>query len=383
MTTSTAHPRAATWSTEVCRDEAALLKAAGQWQELYERCPSATPFQAYAWARSWWYHYGAPGRLRLVLVRRNDRLVGVAALVLRRRWGCLVLEPLAAAQSDFGDVLLDPEHAQQAARRMAAALAEEPGWHVLSFPETRPSSSAYLLAGHWPRPVWRVPASTCLQLEAGDTASFLGRLPGRTASKTRARLRKIDACHLSVAPTPADQAAQAVHELLDLHIRQWQGRGINPEHMSDRFRRHLADAVTTMVGQGQAEIFQYRQNGALVASDLVLVGGDFVGGYLFGCDPGLRGRVDVSLMLVRQDLEFAHRQGKPTLNFLRGTESYKLKWRPLPVRNEHLLLGRSALAAHYVAGELGRARLRTLKQQYRDGAFKISPGGRPRPGSES
>ncbi|WP_067480081.1 GNAT family N-acetyltransferase [Actinomadura hibisca] len=383
MTTSTAHPRAATWSAEVCRNETALLRVAAQWQELHERCPEATPFQTHAWIRSWWHHYGSSGRLRLVLVRRNDQLVGAAALLMKRRWGCQVLEPLAAAQSDFSDVLLDPEHAPQAAKRMAAALMDEPGWHVLSFPEVRPSAAVGLLAAHWPRPTWRVPASMCLQLPASDVAAFLGRLPGRTASKTRARLRKIDACRLAVLPTPADQAAPAVHELLDLHIRQWRDRGINPEHMSDRFRRHLAEAVTAMIGQGQAELFQYRRDGELVAADLVLVGGDFVGGYLFGCDPGLRDRVDVSLMLVRQDLEYAVERDRPVLNFLRGAESYKLKWRPTPVRNEHLLLGRSALAAHYVAGELGRARLRDFKQRHRDGALRSCPGDRPRNSSDA
>ena len=37
------------------RDFAALEE---EWEDLYEHCPSATPFQSWAWLYSWWEYYG-------------------------------------------------------------------------------------------------------------------------------------------------------------------------------------------------------------------------------------------------------------------------------------------------------------------------------------
>ncbi|MBW8486896.1 GNAT family N-acetyltransferase [Actinomadura parmotrematis] len=370
MTAATgAAARTGLWTAEVLRDDAALAELRGPWEDLHGRCPAATPFQSHAWAASWWRHYGRPGRLRLAVVRRDGRLAGLAALHAVPRRGCLVLEPLAADLSDFSDVLLDPDHAGDAAGHLAAALLGEPGWHVLALPETGPDAAAHLLAERWPRRVRRLPSSTCLRLPAEDPAAFLARLPGRSAGKIRARLRRIEAAGPTATAVPPDEVPRAVEELLDLHVRQWEGRGINPEHLRGRFRRHLVDAVTALAHQGGAQVFRYTEDGALVAADLALVGGGFVGGYLFGCDPGLRGRVDVSLMLLQQELLLAHRLGRPAVNMLRGVEEYKMKWRPDPVRNERLLLARSPLAAPFVAAELGRAGLRAAKHRHRDRAL--------------
>ena len=64
------------WSVTVRRDDGAFAVLEGEWTDLYRRCPTARPFQSYSWLESWWREYGRPGRLRLVLVRRDGVLVG-------------------------------------------------------------------------------------------------------------------------------------------------------------------------------------------------------------------------------------------------------------------------------------------------------------------
>lgn len=87
------------WSARIRRDDGALAALGGEWDELHGRCRTATPFQAHAWVESWWRHYGTtsrgtPGRLRVVTVRHDGRLVAAAALVLRRRGFWKVLSPV-------------------------------------------------------------------------------------------------------------------------------------------------------------------------------------------------------------------------------------------------------------------------------------------------
>src|SRR3712207_7209742 len=73
----------------VLEDSEAFAALEGEWEELYRHCPSATPFQSWAWLYSWWEHYGE-GRyeLRLVTLRSEEGLlVGLIPLMLERRWG--------------------------------------------------------------------------------------------------------------------------------------------------------------------------------------------------------------------------------------------------------------------------------------------------------
>lgn len=335
------------WTVQVIREPAGLRAVSEEWRCLYSRCSSATPFQSHAWLQSWWNSYGGKGRLRVFLVRHLGRLVGAAPLLVERRWGCSVLTPLGGALADFTDVLLDDTKAADASRVLTRALLAEPGWHVLDLREVRPVSSAHRLADQWPARHWRLPASTCLELPAADAAAFLKRFPGRTAGKMRSKLRKIDSYGISVTPVRPRDADRAVAELIALHRRQWQSRGVNPEHLLPRFRQHLSESATAMISEGLATIFEYRHDGRLIASDLVIVGHDFVGAYLYGAEPDLRKRLDVSLLLLRQDLGFALSLGVPRLNLLRGDELYKMKWRPERARNERILLPRSSAGVAY------------------------------------
>ena len=369
------------WTVELHRDDSALDALAAEWDDLYMRCPTATPFQTHAWLAAWWRNYGRRGTLRLVLVRRHGRLVAAAPLMAVRRWGCPVLVPLASPQSDYCDVLLDRDEPQAAAWFLARALLSTPGWCVLDLPEVRPGAAAHLLTAVWPRTWWRTPASTCLELPAGDIEGVLARMPRRSAGKLRARLRRIDATGITVAPVPAASARDGVERLLHLHARQWRGRPINPEHVRPRFARHLADALPVLIRDGRAALLEYRWEGGLVASDLVLIGHDLAGAYLYGAEANLREFVEVTLMLLRQDLGVARAAGVPTLSMLRGDEPYKRKWRPDAVRSERLLLARERpVAAAYAAAARAHADLRARRDRRR---HRAAHGGRTAPAVRS
>ncbi|MEV5574990.1 GNAT family N-acetyltransferase [Spirillospora sp. NPDC052269] len=127
-----------------------------------------------------------------------------------------------------------------------------------------------------------------------------------------------------------------------------------------RFAAMLGDAAAAMIASGQAALTEYRWDGRLVASDLAVIGPDWVGAYLYGAEPDLRTGMDVALMLLGNDLRLACRGGLPFLSLLRGQEDYKLKWRPDLIRNERIVLCRSARSAGYlgfVAGRTGLTRL--------------------------
>jgi CelD/BcsL family acetyltransferase involved in cellulose biosynthesis len=344
---------AVTWSVQVRRADDGLAGLGDDWDDLVARCAAATPFQSYAWLESWWRTYGTPGTLRLVLIRHGGRLVAAAPLMLRRRGGCAVLTPLGDPFSDFTDVLVDDLFAAEAARRLALALIAEPGWQAVDLPEVRPdAAAATALWAAWPAGRWQITASLCLELAAMEMADFVRDLPTHSRKTVRRKLNQLKKADLDIREVTADDAGRGVTDLLRLHERQWQGRGVNPEHLSPEFTAFLTRSVPAMIDSSQAALLEYRIGADLMASSLVLIGRDLVGGYLYGADPALRERVDVTTMLLADTLPLACRSGCSTMSMLRGAEEHKRRWRPEESYNRRIVLARpgSIRGTVYAAG---------------------------------
>jgi hypothetical protein len=188
-------------------------------------------------------------------------------------------------------------------------------------------------------------------------ADLVRQLPGHARKTVRRRLNQLDRLGVEVRAAGAGEADRAVADLLRLHALQWHGRAVNPEHLRPAFARHLAGAAGGMIDSGQAALLEYRVAGRLVASSLVVVCTDLAGGYLSGAHPDLREQADVTTLLLSSTLDLAHRLGCSTLSMLRGTEPYKLRWRPREAVNRRLLLARpgSRRALAYAAGVRARA----------------------------
>jgi CelD/BcsL family acetyltransferase involved in cellulose biosynthesis len=298
----------------------------------------------------------------------------VAALALMRRWRgpCAVLTPLGGALADFTDALVDDTVAAAAARELAAELLRQPGWQAIDLAETRPEAFAGRhLRAAWPGPHTDLPASLCLELTAVPLEDLVRDLPAHARKTVRRRLGQIGRLDLDVREVPAGDAGRAVADLLRLHAMQWQGRGINRAHLRPAFAEHLARAVPDMIVAGQAVLTEYRIGAHHVAANLVVVGPDLAGGYLYGTDPQLRDRIDVTTLLISTTLPLAHRLGCATMSMLRGSESYKRRWRPREMVNRRLVLARPdsprgrayvvAVRARAAALRLARARLPWLR----------------------
>ncbi|MFI9494813.1 MULTISPECIES: GNAT family N-acetyltransferase [Streptomyces] len=327
----------------LCRDPLEFSALAGRWDALHRRCPTATPFQSHAWLHSWWLSYGTPGRLRIVLAHRGDRLVGAAPLMLTHR-PMPLLVPLGGAISDFSDILVDAERAPEAVIALERGLHRAAAHTVVELREVRPGAAAESLFEAWSGARGRLTDSTCLELPAEPVGALIGRMPGSRAQRTRAKLRRIDALGIECRAVPGHRVAEALGTLLRLHELQWRGRGVNPEHLRPRFHAHLVRSVRRMVPDGQARVREFLLDGEVVAADLALGSAGLTGGYLYGVHPRLRERkVDVSAMLLRELARQAADSGGGVLSLLRGEEGYKGHWGPEPVVNQRLLLARSSL----------------------------------------
>jgi CelD/BcsL family acetyltransferase involved in cellulose biosynthesis len=326
----------------VVHDHTRFDALAGAWDDLWARCSSATPFQAHAWTSAWARAYVPAGQLAVVTVWDDDVLVAAAALHRVRRGPVPVLVPLGGDLSDHTDVLVDPR-VPDAGPRLVRALLQVPRWRLVDLPEVLPDGAALDWAQHWPGPVRRATGSLNRELPALPVTDVLARLPARTAGTLRRKLRKIERLGVQATEVTPDQVPQATRDLIRLHAAQWAGRRGNPEHLTDRFRRHLVDALPPMIERGQAVFVEYRLDGELVASEVDLVGHEQLAYYLAGISPALRQHIDTAVLLVSSALDRATRLQKQEYSFLRGLEDYKLRWRPDEVQATRVLLARPGL----------------------------------------
>ncbi|WP_448625843.1 GNAT family N-acetyltransferase [Geodermatophilus sp. URMC 64] len=347
---------------EVIRDGDGFTALAAEWDALYRAAPRATPFQAHAWLDAWWRAYGGRRPLRVAVVRDGEgRLVAAAPLHLRRRGPVRVLAPLGGAISDFTDVLvaedlLTPEQVPGVVAALRTALEAAGGWDVVDLPEARPGAAAELLLDGWHGPRWSLPASTCMEVHAGSFEELLAQFPSKRASEVRRRLRRADALGIEMVDVPPEEVAEGVAEMIRLHAEQWEGRGVNPEHLRPRFAQHLTEALGRMIRDGQAVLSRFRLDGEVVGVKLALVGHDMTGGYLVGVRPAVYKKMDFFPFLLRDDLRITARAGLSVLSMLRGREEHKDRWKPVPRVSRRLVLGRTAAAYPYAAAVLLRAR---------------------------
>ncbi|WP_327681935.1 GNAT family N-acetyltransferase [Kitasatospora sp. NBC_00458] len=326
------------WTTELRREDDALDTLAEEWDDLVTRCRTATFFQAAVWQRSWWRNYGRPGALLVVLVRRDGRLVGAGAF--QRRGGPLGgLTGLGAGLIDFTDVLLDDSCADRAAAEFAAALPLTRPWHSLDLREVHPEAAVQRVFAHWRGRRRRFTDSLCQYLPAVPMEQLLKRVPGKTAQRSRVKLRKIAESGVEVRSTPPEEVPEALAGLLRLHFLQWAERGVTAEHRTERFARHLDESTTGLVATGRAAVHQYWLDGELVAVNLLLLCPSFGGLYLYGAHPKLRERLDIAGLLFGAALDETLDAGIPVLGLLRGQEPYKQRWRPDGLPNQRLLFG--------------------------------------------
>ncbi|MEU5096351.1 GNAT family N-acetyltransferase [Streptomyces sp. NPDC020996] len=355
-----------TYTTRLVTDEAAFARLAPDWDRLYRRCASATPFQSHAWLHSWWSCYGRPGRLRLLVVRDGEDLVAAAPLMRVRR-PVPALVPLGGAISDYGDVLLDDGHGEAAVAALSEALAVCAGTALIDLREVRPGGAAERVYERWRGPRHRMNDSLCLELPGVPMDELVARLPSAKAQRVRAKLRKLSALGVERHAVGPEEVDKALRRLLELHRLQWEGRKVTAEHLRPRFARHLVRAVEPMVRAGDAVVTEFRLDDDVVAVDLTLLSRRLTGGYLYGAHPCLRQRkADVAVMLLDACTEHV-RSG--TLSLLRGDEPYKHHWRPVPVVNRRLLLARphtAPLLAAAVGAVAARRRGGQLLRKWRE-----------------
>lgn len=328
---------------EKSEDFAALEE---EWGNLYRECPSATPFQSWAWLYSWWEHYGGGFELRIVEIRATDGLlVGLIPLMLERRRGFARLLFIGSGPTDYLDVLVREGWEDAVSEVGGRALREIASWHVADLQELRPDAAAWRVFGRWGglrASIWQ---EGCPVMTVRPWDELVSTLSRNHRSTVRRALRRAEKDGLQSEPiSVSDDVEDAARRLVAVSRDQWRGNPqTGPEHFTRRFEAHLETAARRMTASGLGGIYECRKNGETLISTFMVFGRDFVGTYMVGASQEARQRYQWNTLYIRDAVNASHDRNISCLDLLRGLESYKLRWGAKIVSNRRAILGRGLI----------------------------------------
>lgn len=315
----------------VVDDEPGLIALAPEWARLSASVPEPSLFASPVWIRTWWAHFGAGRRLRLVGARRGDALVALAPLCVRHRAGGLrVHEFLGSEEADLATLLVAPGE-EALAPSLADAVVEAGGWDLLDLwcvADRRPTAEALRGALARARTRHEVTALTVnpvldLRAEPWDAGA------SRSMLKDLARQRRVlgrQAKLELVLPADAAEVEATLVELRAFHAARWAQQG-------EISRLQLPDYwgwVSAVTRSAHAEGWLYFPR--LVLGERLLATGLYFLYrrrlfYWMGAHDAEFARQSPNGLLTLAVIEHLRVTGlADLLDFGRGDEWYKLRW---------------------------------------------------------
>lgn len=336
--------------TRAARD-AAIIVDAGQltalrdeWRLLWNRSPSATPFQSPDWLIPWWDIF-APGELRVVTVHQNEELVGLAPMYHEAATARLL--PIGLSLSDYQDILIDPAHTDVAVEAIASAIGSMPDVERCEFDELPAGGLALRLAPRgWSERL--ATGTACPIVHLPDSVRKLADCisPSRLRHLRTARRRVARLGDSAIIVGDKDNAVALLGELARLHGLRWQSEGQSGVFADPRVEAFHAAALPGLVEQGIARLYALTIGQSVAGVYYGLHHRDRAYAYIGGYDPDFAFESPGSVLLGHA-IEEAIREGASVLDFLRGSEDYKYEWGAEDHFNVRLTLTRRGQSSGY------------------------------------
>jgi CelD/BcsL family acetyltransferase involved in cellulose biosynthesis len=314
---------------EALEDAGALEDLRDEWTALWERCPSATPFQSPEWLLAWWRHLGgAPAWI--FTLRREGRLVGLAPFYVYTHPGTGIRQVTLVGNgvTDRLDVLIDPTVRDGGARILEHLAEHRHRWDTADWADLHPESVLLtaltppeLVDGvdeTEPCPVLALPANEDGLADAVASPRLLANL-----RYVRRRAEKLGA--VQIVQADETNLAGLLDALSRLHAARWRERDEGGVLDDAAVRAMLADAAAGFLARGWLRLYTLRIGGRTAAVQLGWAARGRAYYYIGGWDPAFA-QLSPGALLVEHAVRQAVREGAREFDFLRGREAYKYAW---------------------------------------------------------
>ena len=310
-------------STEVLDKPEALERIAAEWRSIWIRDKTATPFQHPDWLIPWTRHLWSGGKLRVLAIRENTRLVAVVPFFL---WGFgsnrVTLSALGSGISDYPDITCSDSLTPTSELRenIRDWIRGDSEWDICDFQDLRPSSLLFEDAA-------RAEPTVCPVLSLENTieaqlaqADANLRRSVRTAEK---RLRATG--RVEFVRADCHNCEALLDRLFELHTGRWLERGESGMFSTAALRTFHGEVVRRFSEAGTLRLYGLLVNGECIAVQYNFAAKGRVYAYQAGFDPAWAHSSPGTVVLAHS-IEDAIRERAREFDFLRRAEDFKYAW---------------------------------------------------------
>jgi CelD/BcsL family acetyltransferase involved in cellulose biosynthesis len=324
----------------VLRDLASAERLRPEWSDLWSRCPHATTFQRPEWLLAWMRSF-EPAQPLLIEVRRSDQLVGIVPLLIYQDGSERVLAVMGGGISDYLDILVDPDFADETLAIIWNYIKEEPDWTRLDLSDL-PATSLLLHQWSDDYSFSKTPHDVCsgltLPSKVEELRTVLPFRQLRNLRNARNRLQRAGEFHIETATR--ETLPLFLETLFRLHSDRWARAGL-PGVLSDAAIQSFHKSVAPQLQErGVLRLYGLRLNRHFIACLYTLFERDTACCYLQGFDPDYA-HFSPGTHLLGAVIADATREGKHRIDFLRGRELYKQHWGASEVPTFRVQAGRT------------------------------------------
>lgn len=356
----------------------------GEWTALLQKSHCQSVFMTWEWLYGWWVNLGQEEcDLRIVELRNEEgRLVGIGPFCIAPAEGWLsgrVLTFLGTTyvSSEYLDLLVETGFEQQAARAVVDAFFEkQEGWDYFSFPDMLESA---IVLSHLVEIVRSrgffidiTTSQTCPYLTLPTSVDGFYRSLGQhmRAGVRRRRRKLLDVGAEIRTIERLDSDMSALDSFFQLHEKRWGLKGRDGNFKNSAVRSFHRQVAKELGEQGALRLYRLELHGQPFGK---LYGFQFKGKFFYyqsGFDPKPPhssiqwSEYSPGIVLVSQAIQDSIEHELGEFDFLRGLESYKLRWTDT-TRDTKLAIGIPPSAWGLMALYQSRQWLKKVKQGIR------------------
>lgn len=303
---------------EIIEDSERFAAIHAPWQTLWTTSNGGV-FQSHAWIAAWVSHAGPAFKLRIGVAWKDDRLVAVLPLAVRRYYGIRILEWAAQSLSDYCDCFGDLTAATSLWK-----MIQSRGIDVIRLKNVGPEAKANLFL-HESRLITKAD-DCCMQVESlwPDGSAWFRTLNKKKRSNHTRGLKKLGELGLVAVEYHRTVPVGLIEHLVALKLGWLHAHELSSP-LVENGPMLLMSLAQALAAVDKLCIVLIRCGDAVVAASINAVETTHLLAFFAAYDPKYD-RCSPGILLMNEYTKWAFDNGFTVIDYLRGAESYKFEF---------------------------------------------------------
>lgn len=312
-----------------------LVSIKEQWNNLLSRSQVNTIFQTFEWISAWWKAFGEDYKLFVLLIKRDDELIGIAPLVsydysvigIKLQRIQFIGEPWA----DYLDFIIPQNHENIIAKVVDFLLGSSSNWHSIRFrqlPQSSPTWAVLKSMAESKGLLFLQSSSISPQVKIEDGwEEYQNSMSKKLRKNIQYSIRSMEkrgALDLQQMDSETE-STKMLEEFFALHQKRWQAMKVKSAFSQQKNRAFFSEITKNMSGKDWIDFSVLKWNNRTIAMHFGYRYNKTFYYYIPTFDYDYR-KYSPGSILVYKLLEDSFSRKLKLFDFLRGKEPYKELW---------------------------------------------------------